>query len=134
MTTTKVTKKAVKEAAKTQLEKAVAAWIVSHMDDYDGSAAGVLNDLWKGGCSSGIVGGLIYYKDTIPFAEKYLADILQIAVDQADEMGEKNCFALIGSLNGAENCGDSGQALNLLAWYGFEEAARIIAGRLEIET
>lgn len=132
--TTKVTKQAVREAAQTKLEKAVAKWIAHKMDDYpDTGAEGVLKDLFYGGCSSGIVGGLVYYADTERFYRKHAGDIWGLAIAQADEQGLKSPFALLATCNHGEP-EDYAQVANFLAWYGFEEAARVLASRLGIDS
>jgi hypothetical protein len=127
-----VSKAAVRKAAESKLEKAVASWVVRRMDDYDGSAAGVFRDLFYGGCESGIVGDLVYYSDSVPFYEKHREDIWALALEQADDMGAGNVFAHLAGLNHHEpNTYD--QIANFLAWYGFEEAARRLAGRLGLD-
>ena len=55
------------KGAETKLEKAVQAVINRHADDYETGAIGFLDDLMHGGCQSGMVGGLIYYSDTLKY-------------------------------------------------------------------
>lgn len=132
MTETKVSKAAVRRAAETGLQKAAAAWIVRRMDDYESGAEGVLKDLFYGGCVSGMVGELVYYADTAKFYEKHKEDIWALAIEQAEEFGNSNAFDFLKGLN-LPAPGDYMQVANNLAWFGFEEAARQIANKLELD-
>src|SRR4051812_30514959 len=120
-----ITKQTVTDAAQTKLQEAVAVWVVNRMDDYQDGAEGVLRDLFHGGCISGIVSELVHYSDTVAFYEQHQEDIWNLAIEQAEEAGHPNVFALIGTFNNADiNPGDYSQVANLMAWYAFEEAAR----------
>lgn len=57
--------------AKTRLERHVQKWINERAEDYDSGPIGVLKDLNYGGCSSGMVGHLIYYTDTVKFFQTH---------------------------------------------------------------
>lgn len=121
--------------AETSLERAVKKWINGEADDRGDGAVGVLRDLFRGGCASGAVGGLIYYSDTIPFYKRHKKEILALAREQASDFGVSFGQMLEG-LNGWDKddplCEDT-QNQNLLAWYGFEETARKLADRAGIE-
>jgi hypothetical protein len=121
--------------ANTKLERAVKAWVNSLAGEYDSGPEGVLKDLFHGGCASGMVSELIYYKDTIPFFKRHKAEILELAKEQASDYGYSVGQVLEG-LNGWDKddplCEDT-QNQNLLAWYGFEETARKLADRAGIE-
>jgi len=86
-----------------------------------------LNDLTTHGCVSGMIGKLIYYKDTNDFYDKYEDEI----EDLLEELGYKNRFEAIQSLNGSENVGSIEQEKNLLSWFGFEQTGFKILGELE---
>jgi len=121
--------------AKTPLERHVQRWINKKAEDYpDTGIKGVLKDLAYGGCNSGMVGHLIYYHDTVQFALKYLEDILNLCIEEAESMGNKNLWEFLaqGNPNYAE-AEDADQALNYLAWVGFEETARALAYKNGIE-
>lgn len=99
------------------------------LDNYDQAdeRESFIKDLLSHGCVSGMVSGLIYYDDTNKFHDDYENEIWQLASDQMESFGEyDNIIAFIGSFNGAKNVNDQSQFKNLLAWYGFEEMARII--------
>ena len=110
--------------AETELEKAVQNWLNDKASDYDDNLMGVLNDLLQHGCISGMVGSLVYYRDTNDFYDRHQEDIDQLVYDMAEEMGYKNIYEFIASLNGAENVGGEEQHKNLLTWFAFEETAR----------
>jgi hypothetical protein len=121
--------------AKTKLEKAVQAEINSHAEDYNESGAkGFLEDLAQGGCSSGMVGSLIYYKDTIPFYKKHKSEINAMLKEALSETGLKSPAELFGDKWDAEDIfAEETQNQNLLAWFGFEETARKLANDNGIE-
>jgi hypothetical protein len=137
-TETKINQKSVRDAAETKLEKAVAAWVCQRMPDYSGDAAGPFKDLFHSGCWSGIVGHLIYTVDCVKFYHKHAEDIWDLAGEQAGEncSKEANVFSFLAQVN---NCSliqpptGVDQIYNFLAWYGFEEAARKLAYRLELD-
>ncbi len=106
-----------------ELQQHVQEWIEEQKEDgYEGAG----NDLLEHGCQSGMVSHLIYYTDTVKFYDEHqqeidamLQEICQDCGCQPNELfGDKwdatDPFAR-GDLN-----------KNLLAWFGFEEAARQI--------
>ena len=112
------------------LKNNVLDWLEDQDDDYREDA---LEDLFNHGCQSGMVGHLIYYSDTCEFYNKHKEWIIDLALDQAGSFGYESVFELFAGLNGAKTVGDIDQVENLLAWYGFEEMARLIADELELE-
>lgn len=102
---------------KTSIKSYVAKTILSDMKSYDGSpkeqAKAWYNDLQNGGCSSGMVGGLIYYTDTHKFYNDYADEIDALLDDYAGYTGEEI------KIQGANR-------RNFYAWFGFEEITRQI--------
>lgn len=99
-------------------------------DGADGqSVKGYIEDILKRGLSSGIVGSLIYYNDTVSWYDRFEDEIWDLLDEQYQEMGSKSILEFIGSLNGAKDVGSNDQFKNLLAWYAFEETTRKLAGR-----
>jgi len=87
----------------------------------------LIQDLLSYGCISGMVSGLIYYPETIKFADEYQDEIWDLASEQMASLGEtNNILQFFASLNGSKDVGSMEQFKNLLAWYGFEEMTRII--------
>ncbi len=123
-------KKLPASLAKTPLEKKVLSWLNKTGEDYDNGWVGAYDDLMQGGCQSGIVGELIYTKDTVAFYKKYKDEIKALVVEMMDDMGAKSPAELFGKdwdeedpfVDGVDN-------QNLLAWFGFEETARRLADR-----
>jgi hypothetical protein len=119
--------------AETPLEKHILRWINARSADYDTGAAGVLKDLFYGGCQSGMVGHLVYYTDTVKFYKRYQTDIDAVLKDLLDSTG-----CSIAELFGDKWDSDDPLARdtmnqNLLAWMGFEEGARRLAERAGID-
>lgn len=116
--------------AETKLEKAVQAMINRNSD---GNPATWLNDLAQGGCQSGIVGELIYYTDTVKFYQTHRAEIKSMLREMI-----KDCGCTIEELfrnkwDAEDMFAEEENNQNLLAWFGFEETARILADRNGIE-
>ena len=114
-----------KLSPKTKLEREVAKWLNSHGADYEDKWQGAAHDLMCGGCQSGIVGSLIYYSDTIKFYKKHKIEITTILKDTLESTGYKSPNDLFGDKwDEADIFAEDTQNQNLLAWFGFEEAAR----------
>ena len=62
------------ETVKDSVKYEVIEWIESKMEDYN-NIEDIFNDLFTGGCESGIVTDLIYYDDTLDFYNKYEHEI-----------------------------------------------------------
>lgn len=62
------------ETVKDSVKYEVIEWIESISEDYD-NIEDIFNDLFTGGCESGIVANLIYYDDTVAFYNKYEHEI-----------------------------------------------------------
>lgn len=125
----------LKVEANTSLERAVKAEINRHASDYESGAAGFLKDLFYGGCESGMVGSLIYYKDTCRFYARHKAEIAKMLAEMLEDVGCDGPSGLFGDKWDKEDplaSDDLNQ--NLLAWFAFEETARRLADRAGIES
>jgi hypothetical protein len=91
------------------------------------------SDLLEHGCVSGMISKLIYYSDTVKFYDKYENEIEDLLEEERKESGYENKFAMIASLNGADNVGSIDQEKNLLSWFAFEETARQLANEIGLE-
>jgi len=98
------------------LKTAVAESIISHLDGYD-EPEQFFNDLFQGGCVSGFIGELIYYKDTYAFFDKYYSDIMDLVYEYKEQGIEVDLM----KDNNIKNTG---------AWFAYEETARQIADEL----
>lgn len=120
--------------AETPLEKRVQRELNSRASEYDEGAKAVLADLFHGGCESGYIGSLVYYTDTVRFYARHRTEINTLLASQMEDMGVYSPTELFGEKWDKEDP----LALdrfnqNLLAWFAFEETARTLAGRNEIE-
>ena len=118
--------------AKNALERNVQSWINDRAVDYDGDVKGVLEDLFHGGCVSGIVGHLISYYDTTRFFKKYKNEINELIKEIQDDTGEP-INKLLKDFDPDDILCLEESNQNLLAWFGFEETARKLADRNGIE-
>lgn len=88
--------------------------------------------------------GWIYYCDTVAFAKRNKAAILDLAIDTADQVGS-GLFPFLASfrcLDGmteneiaaaiySRTSEDSTQAFNALAWFAVEEHARLLSDLID---
>lgn len=119
--------------AKTPLERHVQKWINSHAADYESDPEGVLKDLFYGGCQTGMVGHLIYYHDTVKFFKKYRQEINTLLVEILESSGLSISELFGDKWEKEDPLAQDTLNQNLLAWFGFEEAARKLADANEIE-
>ena len=96
----------------------VAQIALDHIDEYD-DPEDYFKNVLQNGCQSGIVSELIYFYQTKEFFKDYCDDILDIYSTYVEE----------GLIQQEPEHMDS----NWLAWFGFEEALRMIAEDLGIE-
>ena len=125
-----------KDCAETKIEETARLWLNRTGADggYDDGAAGAYRDLMQGGCASGIVSDLIYHADTVAFYKRHASEIDAMLRDACDDSG-----CLPGKLFERSGWDDSDPLArdttnqNILAWFGFEEAARTVANRAGLE-
>ncbi len=85
-----------------------------------------------GGCGSGAVGRLIYYRDTVAFHDEHEEAIWDLVNEEMESYGETdNIVGFIACLNGAENVGSMDQFKNLLTWFAVETLVRRFTDELE---
>lgn len=114
--------------AQTPLERVVQKIINGQAADYSNGAAGVLAGLATGGCASGMIGELIYYKDTIPFYRRHRREIAKLLAETIDGLGAEGPVGVFGEKWDKEDpLGQESLNQNLLAWFAFEETARRLA-------
>lgn len=106
--------------AKTDLEKEVQNII---NEEAEGNVDAYIEDLRQHGCVSGMVRGLLYYKDTCDFYRRHEDEIWNLIVDTQENLGYMDPFSFLAMLNGAKNVRDVTTFKNLLAWFAFEETA-----------
>jgi hypothetical protein len=103
-------------------------------------AADVMNHGADGGYH-----GFIYYAETVSFAKRQKAVILEMARQMADDLGEPGAYSMIAGFNCLRDMGmtvdtvadavnsakheDHTSVMNSLAWYALEEVSRSYADR-----
>jgi hypothetical protein len=116
------------------LEKHVSDWLEERAEDYESGVEGVISDLMQGGCQSGMVGHLIYYKDTCAFYKEHQSEISDLLKEMLQDTGCEGPGALFGDKwDNDDPLANEDLNQNLLAWFGFEETAMRLAQRRGIE-
>lgn len=110
---------------RTALERNVARWINARASEDNGQAL-------SHGCSSGIVGHLIYYKDTLAFYRKHKAEINALLAHMIDN-GVLESPADLNGWDKSDPLAQDTNNQNLLAWFGFEETAHNLANKAGID-
>lgn len=103
-----------------KLEKRVQAIINRMSVGYDDGAIGVMDDVQRGGCESGIIPDLIYYTDTVRFYRAYRNEINALLAEDCRDMGQSPQELLSKSWDDDDPLALEEMNQNLLAWYGFE--------------
>lgn len=116
--------------AETKLERAVA----SIAGKRGGDCTDFVKDVLSGGCVNGTVGELIYTGDCVAFYRKHKKDIQSLVKDLMNDCGIDSMKGLFGDKFDSEDpfC-EENENQNLLAWFGFEEALRLLADRIELD-
>ena len=109
-----------------RLERHIVNWINEQAaDSYPyrspDSIQSVINDLRKGGCSSGFVSHLLYYKDSTPFFDKFEAEITEVINEYVDSTLDNS--VILGNNDGFHLT----QLKQRLSWTAFELVANRIA-------
>ena len=118
--------------AKTALERATKKIILNNVEkDY---VDNFFEDLMNNGCVSGMIGELIWYKDTVKFYKKHKEDITTLLYELLEGCGLVCPAEVFGDKWDKEDpLALEQNNQNLLAWYGFEETARQIGMNLGLE-
>jgi hypothetical protein len=123
--------KPIKLKPQTNLEREVVALIQSNNEDEGPeSLAKWLKDLESHGCISGMVSGLVYYSETEAFYKRHKDGINKILAELLEDTGESPQF-LFKNWKGSDPLALECINQNTLAWFGFEESARVMRERAE---
>lgn len=113
------------------LTVSVTDYILDKWDEYD-DKKNIVTEVLEYGCQSGIVGSLIYYRDTIAYYEANKEAINTLLYDTMFECGNYNPESLFGDKwNNDDPLVLDSLNQNLLAWFGFEETMRKVAREFE---
>jgi hypothetical protein len=121
------------KGAETRLERHVQKWINEQAKGYTDGATGAIHDLMQGGCSSGYASHLIYYRDTVKFFQTHRRDISALLAEMCQNTGQQPSEMFGAAWDKDDPLAQEDSNRNLLAWFGFERAAQILADRNEIE-
>lgn len=99
------------------LVRDVAKSLMVYLENYT-KAEDFFNDLFRSGCSSGIISELIYYVDTYKFFDDHYSDIMDLVEENKENGLDLNEFT---------------DLKNSLAWFAYEETARKLAQNIGIE-
>lgn len=123
--------KAIKRESDNPLIKRVSNYVIDRWHDYDDKTY-IFRDVLYAGCQSGIVGELIYYRDTVAFYKRYRKQINELLSETMSGTGLYNLSELFGDKWDAEDpLATDTFNQNLLAWFGFEETLRNIGYNFE---
>lgn len=125
------TKTQYTNAASTRMEKAIAREIIRNTDGND--ITSTLNDLAYGGCSSGTIGGMIYYHDTLKFYRTHCQEISALLKETMSDFGAKGVGEILRDWDTDDPLANDTHNQNLLAWFAFEETARRLADAIGLE-
>lgn len=116
--------------AQTRIEKRVLQWAKRYNPENTKQA---LEDLTQHGCESGIVGELIYYRDTVKWFKYYRKDINILLVDTLEGFRGKDGLAYVfgNKWDITDPLAQDTHNQNLLAWFSFEESANNLLAQLE---
>ena len=128
----KLTRKAIKAAAETKLEKAVAKWWSDEIG-YGNDPELIMEDLLQHGCQSGMVSELIYYSVTMKFYKRHREEINGMLYEMIESIGEGPSGLFGDKWDKEDPLALQEFNQNLLAWFGFEESARNLASKLGLE-
>lgn len=131
-TETKTVKKIPADCATDRLQRIALRWL-NDSADYANGATGRFADLMHGGCQSGIVGHLIYSADCRAFLKRHREAINALLAEELENSGYKSPAEILTDWDVSDPLGIDTNA-DRLAWFGFEQAARIVAQRAGIET
>jgi hypothetical protein len=124
MTVKEIKKEIAELKATDKLHKAVINDIISEAEYYNGNSIERIIercDDVSHGCSSGIVGGLVYYHQTTAFFKKYRDEIEALLVGCLADFGPIPIKELLRDWDESDPFARDIQNQNLLAWFAYEE-------------
>lgn len=81
-----------------------------------------LADMCKYGCVNGF-SGLVFYSETTALYQTYKDEIWELLLDEADNVGDGNIFAMLNRCCPVKHCGSADQFENFLVWLAAETIA-----------
>ena len=130
-TETQIVKVIPASCATSRLERIALRWL-NDSEDYSNGATGRFADLLHGGCQSGIVGPLIYSHDCRAFLKRHRSEINDLLGRELEASGYASP-EFLANWDKSDPLGENVNA-DVLAWFGFEQAARNVANRAGIQS
>lgn len=123
--------KNIKANTSNKLMKNVCNYVINEWQDYSDKKC-IFTDVLRHGCQSGIVGGLIYYSDTVAYYKRYKDEINELLYQTMNDCGLYAPTDLFRDKWDKEDpLANETCNQNLLAWFGFEETLRNIGLQFE---
>jgi hypothetical protein len=91
-------------------------WFAEHLSEY-------ASDIANHGADAGFP-HITYTRDTVEVFDQYGDEIWEMAVNMADDMGNKNVAEMISGFGRSDMLCSLDQFKNLMVWFACEEAAR----------
>jgi len=108
------------------LKNKVLAWAKDYSDVKE-----ALEELAQNGCQSGMVGGLIYYHDTIKFFKANREEIESLLTEQVEDTGLSIPELFGDKWDASDPFARDTNNQSLLAWFGFEETANRLLSEMD---
>lgn len=109
------------------LQQEVQKIMKQHAKNYDNGINGFIADLNEVGCENGLVGELLYYKDTIAFFKRHKQEINELLSELLIDVGGSIEEFFGKKWDKSDPLALNTQNQNLLAWFAFEAMAMKIA-------
>lgn len=98
------------------MEQTFKAWFKENLWEY-------ASDIANHGADAGFP-HITYTTDTVKLFDQYGDEIWEMAVNMADDMGDKNVAAMIAGFQRSDMLSTLDQFKNLMVWFACEELAR----------
>lgn len=102
------------------------AWFAANLSEH-------AEDLANHGADAGYP-DITYTSDCVAVFDQFADEIWTMAVDDADDMGEKNVCAMIAGFTRSDMLGDWNTFKTLMLWYACEKVAREVVDAKENPT
>ena len=89
-----------------------------------------ITDLQQGGCQSGLVPELTYYRDTLAFYNRHKDEINQLLAETLKDLGLSSQAKLFIDWDPSDPLALEVHNQNLLAWFAFEETVYHVHGKV----
>ena len=121
----------LKSNSDNKLTKRACNYVIDKWHDYEDKSS-IFKEVLRNGCESGIVGELIYYRDTLKFYKQYRSEINDLLYKAMQDCETTSPYLIFGPKWDTEDpLAMETHNQNLLAWFGFEESLRNVGLKFE---